>query len=69
MLNACRKYKEIFKEVRGRAITALGFAKMLQKDLGIASKYKMTVDFEAILKALRDSKHYKVWYHTFWYKK
>lgn len=60
MLSACRRYKEIFKEVRGRAITALGFAKMLQKDLGIASKYKMNVSFEAILRTLRESKHYKV---------
>ena len=38
-LEGCRTYKAIFKEVKERSSKALGFAKMLQKDLGVAATY------------------------------
>lgn len=60
MLGACREYKNIFKEMRGRASKALAFARMLHKDLGIANKYKMNCTTDALFKMLKESKHFKV---------
>ena len=60
MLGACREYKNIFKEMQGRASKALAFARMLHKDLGIANKYKMNCSTDALFKMLKESNHFKV---------
>ena len=67
MLGACREYKNIFKEMRGRASKALAFARMLHKDLGIANKYKMNCTTDALFKMLKESKHFKVYRNFFSY--
>ena len=59
-LEACRNHKKLFNEIRERAAKALGFAKMLQKDLGIAAEYKVEVGVEKILRLLKKSGHVKV---------
>ena len=59
-LEACRNHKKLFKEIRERSAKALGFAKMLQKDLGIAAEYNVKVSSRKILELLRISKHVKV---------
>lgn len=57
MSSACREYKEVFKEVRGKAIKALGFAKLLQKDLGIAANYFITTPVDNVFQVLKESQH------------
>ena len=59
-LEACRKHKKLFNEIRERSAKALGFAKMLQKDLGIAAEYNVKVSSRKILELLKSSKHVKV---------
>lgn len=61
-LGACRNHKKLFNEIRERAAKALGFAKMLQKDLGIAAEYNVEVGVEKILRLLKKSGHVKVSY-------
>ena len=57
MLGACREYKEMFREVRGRAAKGLGYAKLLQKDLGIAARYEIVSPFLNVLTILKNSGH------------
>ena len=59
-LEACRNHKKVFNEIRERSAKALGFAKMLQKDLGIAAEYKVEVSSQKILELLKSSRHVKV---------
>lgn len=59
-LEACRNHKKLFNEIRERATKALGFGKMLQKDLGIAAEYRVQVSVQKILDLLKGSQHVKV---------
>ncbi|XP_065056880.1 mitogen-activated protein kinase kinase kinase 4-like [Rhopilema esculentum] len=59
-LEVCRNHKKLFNEIRERAAKALGFAKMLQKDLGIAAEYKVEVSVQKIFSLLKNSGHVKV---------
>ncbi len=59
-LEACRNHKRIFNEIKERATKALGFAKMLQKDLGIAAEFKVEVGLKELLRQLKMSGHVKV---------
>ena len=61
-LEACRNYKKLFNETRQRAAKALGFAKMLQKDLGIAAEYKVITGLKEIFHLLKETRHVKVSY-------
>ena len=59
-LEACRSHKKLFIEIQERSTKALGFAKMLQKDLGIAAEFKVEVSSQKILELLKKTKHVKV---------
>ena len=59
-LEACRSHKKLFNEIQERSSKALGFAKMLQKDLGIAAEFKVEVSSQKILELLKNTKHVKV---------
>jgi len=59
-LEACRSHKKLFIEIQERSTKALGFAKMLQKDLGIAAEFKVEVSSQKILELLKKTKHVKI---------
>ena len=59
-LEVCRNHKKLFNEIRERSAKALGFAKMLQKDLGIAAEYRVEVSVQKIFSLLKNSGHVKV---------
>ena len=56
-------FKDLFKEVRERSIQALGFAKMLQKELGIAAQYDVNTSYEKLFQLLNESRHKLVGYN------
>lgn len=60
---SCKKFKDLFKEVRERSIQALGFAKMLQKELGIAAQYDVNTSYEKLFQLLNESRHKLVCYN------
>ncbi|XP_063954186.1 mitogen-activated protein kinase kinase kinase 4-like [Lytechinus pictus] len=57
---SCRKFRELFHEVRDRAAKALGFAKMLSKDLEIASEFTLNTSVGDLMNNLKLSGHIKV---------
>ncbi|KAL3881975.1 hypothetical protein ACJMK2_028357 [Sinanodonta woodiana] len=56
----CRNFKNLFHEARERASKALGFAKMLRKDLEIAADFNIAVDMPQLLQKLHETKHVRV---------
>ncbi|XP_077977573.1 mitogen-activated protein kinase kinase kinase 4-like [Glandiceps talaboti] len=60
ILESCRGFKELFHETRERASKALGFAKLLRKDLEIAAEFAPAVPVNELLTTLRDSGHVRV---------
>lgn len=60
---SCKMFKDLFKEVRERSIQALGFAKMLQKELGIAAQYDVNTSYEKLFQLLNESRHKLVGYN------
>ena len=60
-LEACRNYKKLFNETRHWA-KALGFTKMLQKDLAIDAEYKVITSLKEIFDLLKEMRHVKVSY-------
>ncbi|XP_022089854.1 mitogen-activated protein kinase kinase kinase 4-like [Acanthaster planci] len=60
IINSCKHFKLLFHEVRERASKALGFAKMLRKDLEIAAEFQRTVPTKELLRVLKVSDHIKV---------
>ncbi|XP_038048070.1 mitogen-activated protein kinase kinase kinase 4-like isoform X1 [Patiria miniata] len=60
IINSCKRFKLMFHEVRERASKALGFAKMLRKDLEIAAEFQRTVPTKDLLRVLKTSDHIKV---------
>uniref|UniRef100_UPI00358DF201 mitogen-activated protein kinase kinase kinase 4 n=1 Tax=Myxine glutinosa TaxID=7769 RepID=UPI00358DF201 len=60
VMEICRAVRELFHEARERASKALGFAKMLCKDLGIAAEFEVTAPPEQLKSALQESQHVKV---------
>ncbi|XP_078504839.1 mitogen-activated protein kinase kinase kinase 4 isoform X1 [Lissotriton helveticus] len=57
VIETSRALKELFHEARERASKALGFAKMLRKDLEIAAEFKYSAPVWELLHSLR-TKHY-----------
>ncbi|TRY93363.1 hypothetical protein DNTS_032857, partial [Danionella cerebrum] len=55
-----RSLKELFHEARERASKALGFAKMLRKDLEIAAEFSLTSGVPSLLQALKAKNYVKV---------
>ncbi|XP_028675968.1 mitogen-activated protein kinase kinase kinase 4 isoform X2 [Erpetoichthys calabaricus] len=60
VIETSRSLKQLFHEVRERASKALGFAKMLRKDLEIAADFTVTVGISDLLLALRTKQYTKV---------
>ncbi|XP_077868345.1 mitogen-activated protein kinase kinase kinase 4-like, partial [Saccoglossus kowalevskii] len=60
ILESCRGFKQLFHESRERASKALGFAKMLRKDLEIAAEFQLNIQINELLQILRDCHHVKV---------
>ncbi|XP_071800919.1 mitogen-activated protein kinase kinase kinase 4-like [Asterias amurensis] len=60
IINSCKRFKCLFHEVRERASKALGFAKMLRKDLEIAAEFQKLVSTKELLRVLKKSDHIKV---------
>ncbi|KAM4607752.1 mitogen-activated protein kinase kinase kinase 4 isoform 2-T2 [Polymixia lowei] len=60
VIETSRSLKELFHEARERASKALGFAKMLRKDLEIASDFSITSGVPCLLKALKERNYVKV---------
>ncbi|XP_069463800.1 mitogen-activated protein kinase kinase kinase 4 isoform X4 [Ambystoma mexicanum] len=57
VIETSRALKELFHEARERASKALGFAKMLRKDLEIAAEFTYSAPVRELLRILK-SKHY-----------
>ncbi|KAG9344459.1 hypothetical protein JZ751_011129 [Albula glossodonta] len=60
VIETSRSLKELFHEARERASKALGFAKMLRKDLEIAAELSITTGVLGLLEALKGKNYVKV---------
>ncbi|XP_020488447.2 mitogen-activated protein kinase kinase kinase 4 isoform X4 [Labrus bergylta] len=60
VIETSRSLKELFHEARERASKALGFAKMLRKDLEVAADFSITNGVTSLLDALKKGNHVKV---------
>uniref|UniRef100_A0A8C7MWD1 Mitogen-activated protein kinase kinase kinase 4 n=1 Tax=Oncorhynchus kisutch TaxID=8019 RepID=A0A8C7MWD1_ONCKI len=60
VIETSRSLKELFHEARERASKALGFAKMLRKDLEIAADFSITSGVPCLLEALMERNYVKV---------
>ncbi|XP_052006998.1 mitogen-activated protein kinase kinase kinase 4-like isoform X1 [Xyrauchen texanus] len=60
VIETSRSLKELFHEARERASKALGFAKMLRKDLEIAAEFSLTSGVASLLQALKAKSYVKV---------
>ncbi|XP_064412039.1 mitogen-activated protein kinase kinase kinase 4 isoform X3 [Latimeria chalumnae] len=60
VIEISRALKELFHEARERASKALGFAKMLRKDLEIAAKFTLSAAIPDLLDTLKTKKYVKV---------
>uniref|UniRef100_A0A3P8Y439 Mitogen-activated protein kinase kinase kinase 4 n=1 Tax=Esox lucius TaxID=8010 RepID=A0A3P8Y439_ESOLU len=60
VIETSRSLKELFHEARERASKALGFAKMLRKDLEIAADFSITSGVPRLLEALQKRNYVKV---------
>uniref|UniRef100_A0A8C5PNR2 Mitogen-activated protein kinase kinase kinase 4 n=1 Tax=Leptobrachium leishanense TaxID=445787 RepID=A0A8C5PNR2_9ANUR len=60
VIETSRALKELFHEARERASKALGFAKMLRKDLEIAAEFTFSVPIQEILTSLKTKNYAKV---------
>ncbi|GAA6213903.1 mitogen-activated protein kinase kinase kinase 4 isoform X3 [Lates japonicus] len=60
VIETSRSLKELFHEARERASKALGFAKMLRKDLEVAADFSITNGVTCLLGALKKRNYVKV---------
>ncbi|XP_062375267.1 mitogen-activated protein kinase kinase kinase 4 isoform X3 [Sardina pilchardus] len=60
VIETSRSLKELFHEARERASKALGFAKMLRKDLEIAADFSVASGVPGLLEALKKRNYVKV---------
>uniref|UniRef100_A0AAY4DGD6 Mitogen-activated protein kinase kinase kinase 4 n=1 Tax=Denticeps clupeoides TaxID=299321 RepID=A0AAY4DGD6_9TELE len=60
VIETSRSLKELFHEARERASKALGFAKMLRKDLEIAGEFSIACGVPSLLVALKERNYVKV---------
>uniref|UniRef100_A0A669F5V8 Mitogen-activated protein kinase kinase kinase 4 n=1 Tax=Oreochromis niloticus TaxID=8128 RepID=A0A669F5V8_ORENI len=60
VVETSRSLKELFHEARERASKALGFAKMLRKDLEVAADFTITNGVTCLLEALKKRNYVKV---------
>ncbi|XP_062865064.1 mitogen-activated protein kinase kinase kinase 4 isoform X2 [Trichomycterus rosablanca] len=60
VIETSRSLKELFHEARERASKALGFAKMLRKDLEIAAEFSLASGVPCIVRALKERSYVKV---------
>uniref|UniRef100_A0A1A8MDP8 Mitogen-activated protein kinase kinase kinase 4 n=2 Tax=Nothobranchius pienaari TaxID=704102 RepID=A0A1A8MDP8_9TELE len=60
VIETSRSLKELFYEARERASKALGFAKMLRKDLEVAAVFSITSGVTCLLEALKKGNYVKV---------
>uniref|UniRef100_A0ABK0LXI2 Mitogen activated protein kinase kinase kinase 4 n=1 Tax=Rattus norvegicus TaxID=10116 RepID=A0ABK0LXI2_RAT len=60
VIEISRALKELFHEARERASKALGFAKMLRKDLEIAAEFVLSASARELLDVLRAKQYVKV---------
>ncbi|XP_047459516.1 mitogen-activated protein kinase kinase kinase 4 isoform X2 [Mugil cephalus] len=60
VIETSRSLKELFHEARERASKALGFAKMLRKDLEVAADFRITNGVTCLLEALKKGNYVKV---------
>ncbi|XP_074846381.1 mitogen-activated protein kinase kinase kinase 4 isoform X3 [Carettochelys insculpta] len=60
VIETSRALKELFHEARERASKALGFAKMLRKDLEIAAEFTLSVPVQEFLNVLKTKQYVKV---------
>ncbi|XP_041880990.1 mitogen-activated protein kinase kinase kinase 4 isoform X5 [Corvus kubaryi] len=60
VIETSRALKELFHEARERASKALGFAKMLRKDLEIAAGFALSAPVRDLLNALKTKEYVKV---------
>ncbi|XP_077669426.1 mitogen-activated protein kinase kinase kinase 4 isoform X2 [Eretmochelys imbricata] len=60
VIETSRALKELFHEARERASKALGFAKMLRKDLEIAAEFTLSAPVQEFLNVLKTKQYVKV---------
>ncbi|KAM6405478.1 mitogen-activated protein kinase kinase kinase 4 isoform 6-T6 [Pluvialis apricaria] len=60
VIETSRALKELFHEARERASKALGFAKMLRKDLEIAAEFALSAPVRDLLNSLKTKEYVKV---------
>ncbi|XP_054990331.1 mitogen-activated protein kinase kinase kinase 4 isoform X1 [Sorex araneus] len=60
VIETSRALKELFHEARERASKALGFAKMLRKDLEIAAEFVLSAPIQGLLDFLKSKQYVKV---------
>jgi len=59
-MKSCREIKTLFGEMKEWAHKALGFAKLLRKDLEIAAEFKVNIEPQALMTVLEASRHVRV---------
>ncbi|XP_075452861.1 mitogen-activated protein kinase kinase kinase 4 isoform X5 [Ascaphus truei] len=64
VIDTSRALKELFHEARERASKALGFAKMLRKDLEIAAEFTFSAPVRDLLTSLKTKNYAKVLIHS-----
>ena len=62
LMQSCREIKTLFTEMREWASKALGFAKLLRKDLEIAAEFRVKVKSADLMEVLHSTGHVKVCY-------
>ena len=53
-MGTSRELNKLFKEARERSVKALGFAKRLRNDLGVASTFQVNVTVLQLLEKLKE---------------
>lgn len=60
LIKMCREIKTLFTKMREWANKALGFAKLLRKDLEISAEFKVTATSKDLMGILQATQHIRV---------
>ena len=60
LIKTCREIKTLFTRMREWASEALGFAKLLRKDLEISAEFEIKVKSRDLMDVLQSTKHVRV---------
>ena len=60
----CHSFKSVFVQMKERTSKLLGFARLLCKDLEIATEFQVLDSTSKLMEALQNSQHHQVTYKT-----